>query len=121
MEAELDLRQEALGDHLRRLGGAAEVRKPVVLRDRLAGLLRLLDRVADDDAAALERSLDLRLVTPDLLAPAALLLVEHPAHQFYGLVEPVQPLARALAVRDPEGRVLGLEPGAADAEVGAAA
>src|SRR5262249_17317642 len=148
------------------------------------GLLRVLDRVANDDAATLERPLDLRLVAADLLAPAAkhlvllsdaldaaarvprvgvlrdgverlplaraadqdrqallegrrivpdalraveaatgarLLLVEHPMHQLDRLVEPVEPLARALAERDPEGRVLGLEPRAADAEVGAAA
>ena len=43
------------------------------------------------------------------------------SHQLDRLVEPVQPLAEARAELDPEGRVLGLEPGAADPEVHAAA
>ena len=37
------------------------------------------------------------------------------------LVEPVEPLAEAAAEVDPEGVVLALEPGAADAEDRAAA
>ena len=49
-------------------------------------------------------------------APSPVPSRQHVAHELGRLVEPVEPLAEARPELDPEGLVLALEPGAADAE-----
>ena len=73
---------------------------------------------ANQDREAL---LDRRRVVPDRLSPVVLLAgralaVEHAAHDADRLIQPAQALARRAAELDPERAVLGLEPGAADAQ-----